>query len=354
MIKFKTFLNEDTLIENFYLNFLFEEKETGTGQAADTKGKLHEILVGYHLLGGKHMSKHVDEEGDSPKQAHDKLKEKVSQEEYNKINNRAKAAASDLKQKYFNKDKIEDVHWTSKPGDIKRTTGIDSSQKDDQSDIIVNTKDKTSGIKHHGVSLKVSDGTSRHVPVSNAGKSALHPEFEKDKVEHHKQMLKSFPGLAKTTNAQQRKEYKRETPEREKQMAAMNLAYLHEVNAKTYKHIASLGQHELIDHVKKHVLQCNPTPMQKEGHNHIRHTTYIGGKKEGSNFKFDSHTPSEHYHNYFDGSHKIEPELKGTQIHFNAINNHTGEKKRIASQRVKLTSGSDPLSSMKVSGIAAD
>jgi hypothetical protein len=149
MIKFKTFLNEERLFEHFYLDLLSEEaseKTKGTGQAADTKGKLHEILVGYHLMGGKHMDKHVDEDGDSPEEAHDKLKEKVSPEEYDKIHKRAKVAADDIKSKI--PGKIEGVHWTSKAGDIKRTTGIDSSQKEDQSDIIVNTTQKEIGRAH--------------------------------------------------------------------------------------------------------------------------------------------------------------------------------------------------------------
>jgi hypothetical protein len=139
-------------------------------------------------------------------------------------------------------------------------------------------------------------------------------------------------------------------------MREMNKAFLRASAANTHKHLTSLGQHELIDHIKKQVLQCNPTPMQGEGHNHIRHTTYNAGKKEGGGFKFDSHTPSEHYAQYFDGSHHIslEPGKGTTEIHFLATNKATGEKTRIASQRLKLNSGSDPLSSIKSSGIAAD
>lgn len=371
MIKFKTFLNEEMLFEHIYLNLLIEEKESGTGQAADTKGKLHEILVGYHLQGGKHMGKHPDEFGDSPEEAHDKLKEKVKPEVYQTINDRAKAAANDIKSKVeVNGGKIQDVHWTSKKDDIERTTGIPSSQKEDQSDIIVNTSNKNGEIHHNGISLKVSDGTSKHVPVSNAGQEALHPEFEAERKAHWQKMNNSFPGLkelatapkkkkADGTNmslAEMRKDFQKQDPEREAKMRAMNKSFLQASTANTHKHLTSLGQHELIDHIKKQVLQCNPTPMQNRGHTHIRHTTYRAGKKEGGGFKFDSHTPSEHYAKYFDGSHHIgiEPSKGTTEIHFVATNKTTGEKTRIASQRLKLNSGSDPLSSIKSSGIAAD
>jgi len=109
--------------------------------SSDTKGKLHELLVGYHLKHGIHMSKHSDKEGDSPKQAHDKLKMQVHPEDYKKISARAKSAAEHIrKQVEVNGHKIHDVHWTSKPGDIHRTTGIHASQTEDSSDIIVTTR----------------------------------------------------------------------------------------------------------------------------------------------------------------------------------------------------------------------
>lgn len=109
--------------------------------SSDTKGKLHELLVGYHLKGGNHMSKHPDKVGDSPKQAHDKLKSMVHPDDYKKINARAKSAASDIKKQVeVNGHKIHDVHWTSKPGDLHRTTGIHASQQEDSSDIVVTTR----------------------------------------------------------------------------------------------------------------------------------------------------------------------------------------------------------------------
>ena len=111
--------------------------------SSDTKGKLHELLVGYHLLGGKHMEKHPDKNGDTPEEAHAKLKNKVHPNDYKKINARAKSAASDIKKKVeVNGHKIHQVHWTSQPNDLLRTTGIKASQKEDSSDIVVTTHKK--------------------------------------------------------------------------------------------------------------------------------------------------------------------------------------------------------------------
>lgn len=111
--------------------------------SSDTKGKMHELLVGYHLLGGKHMEKHPDKHGDTPEEAHNRLKKTVHPTDYKKMNDRAKSAASDIKKKVeANGHKIHQVHWTSQPNDLLRTTGIKASQKEDSSDIVVTTHKK--------------------------------------------------------------------------------------------------------------------------------------------------------------------------------------------------------------------
>jgi hypothetical protein len=136
-------LDSDKKIEEDHLDSIEESvnDEEKNKVDSDTKGKLHELLVGYHLKGGNHMSKHPDKEGDSPKEAHDKLKNKIHPNVYKKINSGAKSAAEDIrKQIEVNGHKIHDVHWTSKPGDIHRTTGIHSSQAEDSSDIVVTTR----------------------------------------------------------------------------------------------------------------------------------------------------------------------------------------------------------------------
>ena len=48
--------------------------------SSNTKGVLHELLVGYHLRGRQHVEKHPDVNGDSPKESHDKLKDQITPE----------------------------------------------------------------------------------------------------------------------------------------------------------------------------------------------------------------------------------------------------------------------------------
>jgi hypothetical protein len=140
--------NDSETCEDIYDEDFFELNEETIQPvegkvSSDTKGKMHELLVGYHLKGGKHMSKHEDKIGDTPKQAHDKLKKVIHPNDYKKMNARAKSAANDIrKQVETNGHKIHDVHWTSKPGDIHRSTGIHATQKEDASDIVITTHKK--------------------------------------------------------------------------------------------------------------------------------------------------------------------------------------------------------------------
>jgi hypothetical protein len=356
IIKFSTYIDESKRFENYYLNLLSEEKAIDeSGSNNDTKGKLHELLVGYHLNGGKHMDKHVDEYKNTPQQAHDLLMKNVSEDQYKKIYDRAKETADHIKSELKKSGKtISHVHWTSKPGDIEASTSVPSTQKQDASDIMLHTVDKKGKKGYTGVSLKVSDEYSKHVPVSNAGQSAMYPGVDNDIKAHKEKLYKSFPELKNLTNEKLRKEWLKSDPERKDKINNINLAHRRVLTAKAHEHLLSMGNHELIDHVKTHVLQSNPTPLQQAGHEHIRHTVYAGKKKEGGGNKFHSYDPAEHFKNILDGSKKIHVTNPSgtTQLHYH-YEDENGNLHHFASQRFKSNSNSDPFSSMKSSGIAA-
>jgi hypothetical protein len=141
-MQLENFFGEDESLEE--LNEAPKVKGPVKGKvSSDTKGKMHELLVGYHLLGGKHMEKHPDKHGDTPEEAHDRLKKTVHPDDYKKMNDRAKSAANHIKKQVeANGHKIHQVHWTSQPNDLLRTTGIKASQKEDSSDIVVTTHKK--------------------------------------------------------------------------------------------------------------------------------------------------------------------------------------------------------------------
>ena len=346
MKKFKTFAEECNYYE---LDEAKQAKDptsvtSGSGANAATKGTLHEILTGYHLLGGKHMSKHEDIDGDSPEEAHSKLKDKISPADYALINKRAKEAAEDLRQQIeVGGHKIHDVHWTSKPGDIKRSTGIDSTQKQDASDIMVHTK--KSGKKataFTGVSLKVSDKTNKHVPVSNPGMESTYGA--EHILEAHREHLKEkFPELENATNKESRKALLKSNPKMEEYVRAKNKEVMSDIATHLHDKLSSMSSEDLVHHIKTHVLQANATPLQQAGHVHIRHTTYV---KKGQN-AFHSLDPSTHYEHIFNSPENITIQKSGTAINFL----HNGKK--FASHRIKFTSQSDPLSGIKGTGTPA-
>lgn len=330
MKSFKSFLKEEYLIEEV---------------SSNTKGVMHELLVGYHLKGGKHMDKHPDKNDESPKQVHDRLKSTMSKDEYNSINNRAKAAAGHIHGEIKKHGhSVHDVHWTSKPGDLHRSTGIHATQQEDASDVVVHAKDKKGNIKYHGVSLKVSDENKKHLPVSNPGiESTLGGKAILDK--HRENINKAHPKL-KTMSKADRKEYVKNLPEhKQQQLKDMHGKALNDVAENLHKKLSSMSQDDLKHHLFKHVLQANPTPMQQQGHFHHRHVTYM--TKNGQ--EHHNVDPSNHYESLHKKHKYISVERRGTSIIFKYPGGKT-----IAKHRIKFESQSDPHSSIKGSGEPLD
>ena len=229
MLKFLKYMQLIELNEEYLLE--------AVGQ--NTSGVLHELLVGHNLNGGKHMDKHPDINGDSPKEAHDKLKSSISKEDYDKIHERAKLAANHIKTLIDNKP-IHKVQWTSKPGDLHKATGIEASQKQDASDIVVTTKDKShpSGFKHHGISLKVTGGKSE-IPVSNPGLESTHGGKEILDV-HRNELLQKHPKLRTASNKAERKAIMASDPKIAANVKSKNNIVLKNIVKNMHKKLSTL------------------------------------------------------------------------------------------------------------------
>jgi hypothetical protein len=312
---------------------------------SNSKGVLHELLVGYHLRGKKHMEKHADKQGDSPKQVHDKIKSQLHPDEYKKLHDKAKSAADDIK-KHIEKSghKIHDVHWTSKRGDTERSTGIKAGQKEDASDIVIHSH-KGTRKKYHGVSLKVTDNTNKHITASNPGLKANY-SAEHIVHEHRKKIAEKYPELANTKNKKERSAMMKANSEMKEHVKAANKETATKIAEHTHHVLSTGSKHDLVAHIKTHVLQTNKTPMQHLGHEHIRHTTYNAPKKEGSGLKHETIVPSEHWNDKLDDHKNITVEHKGTTLHFK----HKGVT--FATHRMRPSSVSDPETSFKGDGKA--
>lgn len=344
MKSFKSFIIEETYFQE--LTEALDDASKERGVSNNTKGVLHEILTGKHLNGGAHMEKHVNEHGETPVQTHDRLKKAIHPNDYKRIDANAKSAAAHIKahiQSTHPGHVVHAVTHTSKPGDTEKVTGHTATQKDDSSDVYVSTKHpKTGKITHHGVSLKVSDNSSKNIPSSSLGMESGGSKAKEHFAAHKAAILKAHPQLV-GKNKVDRKEAAKADPKMHADVKDRNKALLHKVahsHAAELQHHLDSGNH---DHVVKHireVLHAHKTPAQEKGHNFIKHTTYQTAK----GVQHHSSSPSEDHEHILKDHKNLSVKSSGGSVHFY----HNGKK--FASQAHKLDSQSDPLSSLKSAG----
>lgn len=284
------------------------------------------------------MSKHPDVDGLSPEQAHNKLRASITPAQYNELNNKAKATADHIRSKLGRHGDIHDIAWTSKSGDIKRTTGIESSQEQDPSDIIATTIDPKGKVKHHGISLKTTGAKSGNVPVSNLGMEKTHGGGEI--LNSHREGLKdSYPILKTLQNKELRKQWMKQNPEIEEDVKKKNNQVLNNVAQNMSDRLSQLPKDQYVNHIRS-VIAAKPTPMQTFGHTHMRHTAY----GSGGNYSFHDMDPASEHEHILNDHENITHERRGTSVIFS----HKG--KPFARHRIKFESQSDPLASVKGSG----
>lgn len=197
-------------------------------------------------------------------------------------------------------------------------------------------------VLHHGVSLKVSDAQTKHIPVSNPGIESAGPNAKKHLESHRKDILRKHPELKKASNASERKGMMKANPKMKEYVSKKNTETLHKVASDLHKHLTSLPKSQLVNHIK-HILHSHATPMEKEGHKHIRHTTYT----TSSGVTHYSIKPSEHHEHIYKDSRNIEVHHSGGTIHFK----HKG--KTFGRHALKFSTQSDPMSPIKGSGQTA-
>jgi hypothetical protein len=300
------------------------------GMTPNTKGVLHELLVLRHLKDDAVTDEHAQEL--------DKHQSRIYKKDFTAANQRAKIAAKDIVKLIEDENQtIENVFWASKSGDITRITDIETSQKEDASDIVIKTESK-----YFGISLKVSSNT-KLLPTSNPGIWAFFGA-EKMLYEYKKELMNNYPSLKSAINKKARKAIMNSWSEDERNSHSENrTSALHSIMEYTFSQMKELDGSILADHVRNTILAAHKTPMELLGHTHIRHTTL--DRKTGIECFHEN--PYSYYDPYLRNDDKIGLELDvdlcGTYIRF--ISN----KKPLATQRAKFGS-SEPLSSIKGSG----
>jgi len=357
MKSFKEFLSEELLFEEELFEAADDASKPG-GASNNTKGVLHELITGYHLNGGKHMEDHklvhpTSGAHETPTAAHKRLKASIHPADYKRIHDAAKSAATDIRsQVEASGHKISRVRHTSKPGDTEKETNIPATQKQDSSDIYVTTMHpKTGEETSHGISLKVSDRSSKNVPSSSLGMKSSGSKAQSIFKEHQAKIKEMHPALA-TMGPDARKDWAKKYPKKHAQVKAENLKLLHKVAqhhaAELQNHLNS-GNHEHVIAHARDVLAAKKTPAQAGGTATFRkHTTYRTAKGT------QHHTadPSESHEHILSDHKNISVESSGVSVHLYHTDPKTGIKKKFATQSHKLDSQSDPLSTLKSAGKA--
>lgn len=345
------------IAENLDIDLLNEAKTVRkddpntVGQVTNnTKGTLHEILTGMYLNGGKkHMEQHKNQYGQSPEQSHEKLKEQIHPDDYERIRARAESAANHIRatlEASHPGHEIQKVTHTSKNGDTEKVTGVPASQKTDSSDIYITTKHpKTGELIHHGISLKVTDKSSKNVPSSSLGSKSGGTQAATLLAAHRKKIKELHPELSSMSNETARKEWAEKNPEKHDSIKVENRSLLKSVAA---AHATELqdklknGSHqEVMDHIRG-VIHAEQTPAEAAGRATFQKVTSYQTSK---GTQHNTSRPADDYDHILNDHKNITVKHDaGGSVHFY----HNGKK--FASQSHKFDSQSDPLSPLKSAG----
>ena len=345
-------LSLNNFLKEVFSNYLLEDEQgiaEPNSSSRNAGGVLHELLTGYYLNGGKrenvneqeaHMPKHEDIDGLSPHEAYLHYSKNLTPKQLEKAHELAQHAANYLREHAeSNGDKISHVHWTSKPGDIERSTGISSTQKEDPSDIVITTE---SG-KHIGVSLKRS-GSTRNVPIANPGSDSIHKGRETQQ-ELRNAVVSAIPEIGSMSNKEKRKAFLRQNPKSHAKAKEIVRNHLAKMSDNTAEYLRNLRPEELAQHLRENVLHAHTTPMQEQGHEHMRLTTWdsAGGPST-------SHIdPGQHYEHILQNPENIIVQSTGQGVGFYIKHPETGKMLKFAGQNIKIDSQSDPMSTIKSS-----
>ena len=174
MKNFKSFLAEQQYYEEI-LNEGADDAYKEGGVSNNTKGVLHELLVGKHLNGGKHIDK---EHAELDKHHKTKLAEydkKFGTNEVQKQEHRAKEQHKVFLDhaKKMGYEGAHEVHLTHKPGDIERKTGIKASQQENPTDVAVKFHKKPANAEHHYLGISAKSSNVSKIGFHNGGAKSV-------------------------------------------------------------------------------------------------------------------------------------------------------------------------------------
>lgn len=193
MKNFKDFINESEVVTNTLIT-------EASGSAANSQGVAFEAALTRELHHkGTFAESHPNEDNMSAEEAHRHHMNNLSQDMQLKVAQGAQAAAKALREHlhdngHFDKKEKLQTTWTSKPGQLSRTVGVEDP--DNPSDIVLSNKNKS---EHVGISLKFGEKPGLRSPgvkdlASMTGIKHFQPEIDAHKEELVKHMGKHVKG----------------------------------------------------------------------------------------------------------------------------------------------------------------
>lgn len=343
--------------KEFDLDQYIVEAAASSGVANDDKGKLHELLLAKHLhpsgqLPAAHRAESTTGAGGTPKEVHDRLKEKVGKAAYNEINAHAKqtaaAVVSHMKQHGHMKsgESIGDVHWTSnrdtekKAGDHEKTTGV--KDVNSNADLII-TKHNKSGKKSGFVPISAKYGSNKEPNYKNPGLASMEKDsghkagtFSSIMADHNSRMEKvGYKGTVAERHAQHKQDKAAAATGDKKAAARVEKAENSSLEARTQiaKHYAE-GINKKGDAGLRAHIAAAVSPQTH--HEHIVAHSHVQG--DGS-AKSVIHNASDIAHDHLSKFEDLKAEHKGISAVITGKHKDTGKRMRVASFGVKASSG---------------
>lgn len=313
-----------------FLSFLIEKaKEASAKNAADSMGKLHELLVSKELNGGSFPEHHRDERGLRPINAHDLHASALfgkdyrgsyyNHPQYKKMVEDAKVAANDIKlhlKKNHGMGAMNRVAWTSQPSDHKLETGVDDPNS--KADLIVSGDHPKKKNQQIGISLKV--GKTKTPNYSNPGVSTFE-DWSGANLQHH--LAGHAATLAKhgNLNHEQYKELRDSSNKKHQAIAGEIKSSSDKMNtnmASDIRNALSKKPHKDLENLVR-----SSTMPQTHLHEIVSHTVH---NADGTS-SHSVHSHADHINNYlnnFENLH-VKPNASGTSVTIHGTHKQTGK-----------------------------
>jgi hypothetical protein len=306
------------------------------------RGSYNEAMFAKHLNGGKW----IDKDHETFANHHKSILDAVSPGESDIQERRAKAQVSSFLEhaKSNGYDGVKGVHLTQKPGDIKKHTGMDVSQQENPSDVVVHFKNKPKDKPHGFLGASLKSSSSKAIGFHNGGAKVIGKSLGLKLGEtgnaRQKEFMEKFKLSPKLTHAESEikgekgtEEY-RNNPlyhEAMKHAAGVNT----EIRDTLHDHYSNMDQDEVKHHLLKTYIKANAEhtlPYVK--------THGTGGDKKEASAHTEDPSDNEVYHQLRNAKHIEFKKGGGSLIHVHA------DGKRVFGIQVKHNNG--PLTPLKI------